>query len=133
MRSAPGSVGSVCPEGVGAGFGVAGSCCSGSGNRGAPRSGGVRQGSEVPVQGGARGRVPIRRSQTAFICGSAAGVVMTCSPSALEHLSGRGGEQRIAVVDQEPQWSDAVAQAMSGCGPLYCLCPGRVRGQSAQV
>ena len=52
--------------------------------------------------GSSRRRVPLTRSQMAFIRGVFGKVVMIRSPSDLNTSPKRGGEDRIAVVDQEP-------------------------------
>jgi hypothetical protein len=52
----------------------------------------------------------------------------------LEHLPERGGEQRIAIMNQEPQRAEAVIQVHGQVpGLLYRPCPGRVGGHSGQV
>jgi hypothetical protein len=50
------------------------------------------------------------RSQMAFIRGVLGKVVLIRTPSALNTLAERGGEQRIAIMNQEPQRAEAVTQ-----------------------
>jgi len=57
---------------------------------------------------GSRRRVPMTRWQMAFILGIPGKVVMIRSPSAPEHLPEYSSEQRIAIMDQEPQRGEAV-------------------------
>jgi hypothetical protein len=48
------------------------------------------------------------RSQMAFILGVLGRVMMIRSPSALNTSPERGGEERIAIMNQEPQRVEAV-------------------------
>jgi hypothetical protein len=51
-----------------------------------------------------------------------------------EHFPERGGEQRIAVMNQEPRRAGALAQIHGEvAGLLHCPCAGRVRGYPGQV
>lgn len=52
----------------------------------------------------------------------------------LEHLPERGGEERIAIMNQESQRAEAVTQVHGEvAGLLHRPCPGRVRGHPGQV
>ncbi|MEV6032810.1 hypothetical protein AB0L65_16745 [Nonomuraea sp. NPDC052116] len=51
-------------------------------------------------------------------------------PFGREHLPERGGEERIAIVDQEPQLGDALPQV---AGLLDRPRPGRTRGHPTQM
>ena len=52
----------------------------------------------------------------------------------LEHLAERGGEDRVAVVDQEPQCAEAAIQVHGEvAGLLRYPRPGRARGYPGQV
>jgi hypothetical protein len=52
----------------------------------------------------------------------------------LEHLPERSGEDRIAVVNQEPQRAEAVTEVHGEvAGLLRCPCPGRACGHPGQV
>jgi hypothetical protein len=70
----------------------------------------------------------------AFICGVFGKVVMIRSSFGLEHLAERGGEDRVAVVDQEPQRAEAIPQVHGEvAGLLRRPRPGRVRGHPGHV
>ena len=59
---------------------------------------------------------------------------MIRSPSALNTSAERGGEDRVAIMDQEPQRAEAVAQVHGEvAGLLRRPCPGRARGHPGQV
>jgi hypothetical protein len=49
------------------------------------------------------------RSQVAFILGVLGKPGMIRSPPGLEYLPKCGGEERVAIMDQEPQRAEAVA------------------------
>src|SRR5690348_1887044 len=50
-----------------------------------------------------------------------------------EHLPERGGEERIAIMNQEPQRAEAVTPVHGEvAGLLRCPCPGRVRAHPAR-
>ena len=111
--------------------------CNGSRTRRAPRPGGVHQGSgsgpvtqaEGSDDAFADGVHPWRPRQG----GDEQGGDDPQSFS-LEHLGERGGEERIAIMNQEPQRVDAVAQVQGQvAGLLHRPRTRRVRGHSAQV
>ena len=55
-------------------------------------------------------------------------------PLGREHFPERGGEQRVAVVNEEPQHAEAAIQVHGEvAGLLHRPGPGRVRGYSGQV
>ena len=80
-----------------------------------------------------RRRVPMTRSQMAFILGVLGKVVMTAVPR-LEHLAECDGEDRVAIMNMEPQRAKAVTQVHGEvAGLLHHPRPGRSRSHPGQV
>ena len=74
------------------------------------------------------------RSQMAFILWRPRQVGDDPQSFGLEHLPECGGEERIAIMNQEPQRAEAVTQVHGEiAGLLHHPCPGRVRGHPGQV
>jgi hypothetical protein len=76
----------------------------------------------------------LTRWQMAFIRGIFGMVATILSPSDLNTLAGRGGDDRIAVVHQEPRHAEAVCQVHREVAGLpHRPRPGRARGHPGQV